>query len=509
MAKIIIRNARLLTFDDQESSHACTNILIDNGKIIEIGADLHSTNDSTTIIDATGKLAVPGLINAHLHSPANFLKGNLEGAPLEIFMLYEVPPLAELAETPELVRLRTLLGAAEMLKLGITTVHDDAFFVPVPTIASIDAVMGAYRDSGMRATVALDQPNVPELEKYPFLAELLPSHECAQLEALRPQSAAELLELYDGFIERWHGAERGRLRCSVSCSAPQRVTLDYYRSLDDRARRHDLAFNVHILETRLQRVLGREKYGHSLIRHVDEHGLLNEHSLVIHAIWIDDDDIERLARSGCTVAHNPVSNLKLGSGIMPFRALQDAGVPVCIGTDEAAADDSASVWGALKTGALVHKITDPDYRRWPAASELLDCLYWGGARSLRQADKLGAIEVGREADIVLIDLDRIAYMPLNDVKRQLVYCETGSSVTDVFVAGRHVVKNGQLLTIDEAALRAELRALMPALREQFAAIDAVAQRLEPHYRAMYEKALTLDVGMNRLAGGLLGDHSSR
>lgn len=501
VSHLLLREARVLTFDAQDTEHERADILVHDGTIVAVGPDLAPPPGPVETIDARGRLALPGLINAHLHSPTNFLKGTLEGAPLEIFMLYEVPPLAELVETPELVRLRTLLGAAEMLRLGVTTVHDDAFFVPVPTPDTIDAVMGAYGESGMRATVALDQPNVPELDKYPFLAELLPADERRRLEAMRPQGADELLDLYAGFIGRWHGAEEGRLWCSVSCSAPQRVTLDYFHALDAIARDLDLPFNVHILETRLQRVLGEVKYGRSLVRYVAENGLLNERSLVIHGIWIDDADIELLARSGCTVAHNPVSNLKLGSGVMPFLALRRAGVPICLGTDEAAVDDTASVWGVAKLAGLIHKIGNPDYRSWPTAAEILDCLYRGGARSLRQAGRLGALAPGHAADIVLLDLDRPAFLPLNDLRRQLVYCEDGSAVTDVFVAGRQVVRDGRLLTIDEAELRREIAELMPALRRQFAAVDDVARRLEPHYRAMYEKALAVDVGMNRWVGG--------
>ncbi len=502
MSRLLLRCAHVLTFDAAGTVWPEADILVEEGRIAAIGPGLVPPEGPVQTIDARGKLAIPGLINAHLHSPANLMKGLLEGAPLEIFMLYEVPPLAAVPDRPEIVRLRTLLGAAEMLKLGITTVHDDAFFVPVPTPETIDALMSAYRESGMRATVALDQPNVPELEKLPYLAGLLPPAERAALEAARPQGTAELVDLYQCFIARWHGAEGGRLRCSVSCSAPQRVTLDYFQALGDLARRHDLAFNIHMLETRLQRVLGQEKWGRSLVAHVDELGLLDEHAVVIHAIWVDAADIERLARSGATVAHNPVCNLKLGSGIMPFRALSNAGVPICLGTDEAAADDTLDLWGAIKTAGLVHKIADPDYRRWPSAAEILGCVYQGGARSLRQAAVIGALAQGRAADIVLLDLDHLAFQPLNDPIRQLVYGAAGRAVTDVFVAGKRVVDEGRLTTIDEAALRQEIRELMPELRRQQAEVDEVARRFEPHYRAMYEKSLARDVGMSRWAGNL-------
>lgn len=502
MTRLLLRGAQVFTFDAAGTCWPAADILVEDGRISAIGPDLAPPEGPLVEVEAGRRLAIPGLINAHLHSPANLMKGLLEGAPLEVFMLYEVPPLAASPDTPDVVRLRTLLGAAEMLRLGITTVHDDAFFVPVPTPATIDALMDAYGKSGMRATVALDQPNVPELEKLPFLADLLPAAERAALEAARPQGTAELLGLYEGFIDRWHGQADGRLRCSVSCSAPQRVTLDYFCGLDVLARRHDLPFNIHMLETRLQRVLGQEKWGRSLIRHVDELGLLTERSVVIHAVWVDRDDIDLLARSGCTVAHNPVCNLKLGSGIMPFRALRDAGVPVCLGTDEAAADDSLDLWGAIKTAGLVHKITDADYRRWPTAAEILACVYRGGARSLRQAETIGALEPGRAADIVLLDRDHSAFQPLNDPVRQLVYAGVGGAVTDVFVAGRHVVRDGRLTTIDEAGLRREVEAQMPALRRRQAEVDAVARRLEPHYRAMYERSLGVAVGMNRWAGNL-------
>lgn len=491
---ILIKGARVLTFDQDDQDLEAADVLVDGRTIAAVGADLPVPDaPDLRVIDGRGKLVMPGLVNAHLHSPANLLKGAMDDAPLEIFMLYEVPPIGDTPEGPRINYLRTLLGAVEMLKLGITSVHDDAFFNPLPTTENIDAVMQAYCDAGMRATVALDQPNVIEYEKYPFLEDLLPDAVKAEMRAAPRQSEAELLAVYSDFLSRWHGREGGRLQCSVSCSAPQRVTASYLQSLTELSRQHDLPFNIHILETRLQRVLGQEKFGGSLIRYVHDLGALDERKLVIHAIWINEDDIALLADSGCCVAHNPISNLKIGSGVMPFRALRDAGIPIALGTDEAAVDDSTNIWTAAKFAALVQRSQMTDWDSWPKAPEILNCVIRGGARSLRQSDRIGQIAPGFDADLIMLDLDTIAFTPLNDLRRQLVFCENGASVILTMVAGRIVVEGGQVLTVDEAELKAEVRASMRGHDETLARIDAHANRLMPFYRAMTERALATEI----------------
>lgn len=496
---VLFRGATVLTMDLADRLLADTDVLVAGGRIEAIGQGLDIPPDAR-VIDASHHLLMPGLINGHVHSPANFLKGALDDAPLEMFMLYEVPPLAASPESPRLCRLRTLLGAAEMLKLGVTSVHDDAFFNPVPTPETIDAVMQAYADIGMRASVSLDQPNVVEFDKYPFLKDLLPEDLRRHMEDAPRQSDEELLALYDGFIERWHGAADGRLRCSVSCSAPQRVTVPYFKALTALSAKHDIPFIVHILETRLQRVFGQEKYGKSLVRYVHDLGLLDERKLVVHAVWIDDEDIALLAASGCTVAHNPISNLKLGSGVMPWRALHEAGVSICLGSDEAAVNDTANMWGVAKTAGLIHKITDPEWTNWPKAGEILHDLLAGGARGMGLSGTIGRIEPGYAADLVLLDLDTITFTPLNDIRRQLVFCETGSSVELTMVDGRIVYENGKLTTIDETQLRAEVREIMGEYRDVLEDSRIQADRLAPFYREMYRQTLRRPVGMNRWVG---------
>jgi 5-methylthioadenosine/S-adenosylhomocysteine deaminase len=499
MSTLLVRNARVLTLDDADREWPRADLVIEDGEIRALGPGAGEgwPRRFDRVLEADGLLAMPGLINAHFHSSGNLMKGCLPGLPLELFMLYEVPPLAADGDAERLAYVRTMLGALEMLRRGITAVHDDAYHVPVARRESIDAIMRAYEAAGIRASVAIDQPNVVEYEKFPFLAELLPEAERRAMEAAPRQSTAELLELYRHLIARWHGQAEGRLGAAVSCSAPQRVTLDYLGALSELSKRYDLPFNVHVLETRLQRVLGESKYGKSLVRYLHDLGVLDERMMVIHAIWIDDHDAALLARSGCTVAHNPVCNLRLGSGVMPYYLLRAAGVPICLGSDEMNTDDTTNMWYVAKTAALLQTLGSPEYRDWPAAPEMLAALTRGGARALRRAQRLGQLAPGFAADLILLDLDTAAFTPLNDLRRQLVFCEDGSSVRCTIVDGRVVYENGRILTVDEKAIRAEARALMETYNATLSRADGEAKRLEPFYRQMYLKAAAEDVGMRR------------
>jgi 5-methylthioadenosine/S-adenosylhomocysteine deaminase len=494
----LIRNARVLTMDGAGTVHEQADVLIEGTVITAVEPAGIEAPDADRVIEGAGHLLMPGLINAHFHSPVNHLKGSLPSLPLEIFMLYETPNLDAAAASPRDAYVRTMLGALEMLRTGVTAVQDDAFFVPAPSPETIDAVLQAYADCGIRARVALDQPNVPELEKLPYLADLLPAPLGQALAAPPALDAAGLLACYDHLIANWHGYDGGRLQAAVSCSAPQRVTPDYFHALDALSRRHDLPFYVHVLETRLQRVFGMERLeGRSLIRYVHDLGLLSERLNIIHAIWIDDADMDLIAASGAMIAHNPISNLRLGSGVMPFRRLCDRGIPICLGTDEAIADDSINMWLVAKMAGLIHNISDPDYERWPSAVEVLNCLIRGGARAMRQSTRVGQVAPGYQADLILLDLDTSAFTPLNDLARQLVYCELGGSVRMTMVAGRVVYEGGRSTLVNEAGIRAEARELAARFARAKAATDRSAAELLPYYRQMYLKAAQTPVGMNR------------
>jgi 5-methylthioadenosine/S-adenosylhomocysteine deaminase len=489
--------------DEAASEHERATITIEHGRITAV--EPHAGGDAPTRaadrdIDASGHLIMPGLINAHFHSSVNHLKGSLDSLPLEIFMLYESPSDG-VSVDPRTAYVRTMLGALEMLKSGVTAVLDDAFFLPAPTPEVIDAVMQAYHDSGMRVALALDQPNVPELDKLPFLGELLPADLRARAAAPAAMDAEGLLDCYQHLLRKWHGQAGDRLRAAVSCSAPQRVTREYFRALDRLSREHQLPFYIHVLETKLQRVLGEEKFNrHSLIRYVHDAGHLSDRLNIIHGIWLDEADMDLIAAAGSVVAHNPISNLRLGSGVMPFERLRSRGIPICLGTDEAIADDAINMWSVAKLTGLIHNITAIDYERWPKAAEVLSCLIGGGARALRHPQPIGQIAPGYQADLIMLDLDTLAFTPLNDLRRQLVYCESGSSVRMTMVAGEIVYENGRVRGVDERAIRTEAREQAVRLQRDNRAARELAQQWLPFYRQMYLMAARRDVGMCRWAG---------
>ncbi len=495
----LIKNVDILALTGERQTTRA-NILIDGSKIAAVGSNVTAPGPNARVIDGSGLLAVPGLINAHFHSPVNHMKGCLDGYPLEIFMLYESPSLDDLLPSPREAYLRTALAALEMVKLGVTALQDDAFFIPHPTPEIIDAVMQAYADVGIRARVALDQQDVAEIDKLPYLAEILPQELRERLSVPPAVGSSDLLAAYAHLISSWHGACGGRLKAAVSCSAPQRVTEDYFGALDDLSRAHNLPFYTHMLETKTQRVLGREKFGRSLVRYVADLGLLSERMNLIHCIWVDDADLDLVASSGAVVAHNPGCNLRLGSGIMPFRKMRDRNIPICLGTDEMAADDGANVWATAKLTGLIHNLSHPDYEKWPKAQEILECLFTGGARAMHENGRIGAIEPGHEADITLLDLDTLAFTPSNDIHRQLIYCETGSSVRMTIVAGQIVFEGNRVTTVDEQSLRAEARDLFAERRQALRGAASAADVWLPYYRRMHLKASTQDVGINRWVG---------
>lgn len=494
---ILIQNATLIAMDEAHGTTPfAADIRVTDDRITEIGPGLEPVG-ATEVIDARRRLAIPGLVNSHFHSNQNFLRGRYPSRPLELMMLYAYPLDPSLGASPELVRLRTLAVAIEALKSGVTCVLDDCIDLPGQDMAQLSARFGAYEESGIRANCSGHVINRPFADTLPYADRFLPDELAELWSAAPPPSTESFMEYAEEAIDRFH--DRGRLRFVIAPSGPQRCTEDLLGAAAEFALRHDAAFHTHVLETKVQLVTGRELYGKSLVEYLRDCGALNDHVTMAHAIWISDEDIELMLAAGVSVAHNPVCNLRIGSGIAPLRKLLTAGVNVGLGTDEIDCNDSGRLFDVMKAGGLIHNIADCDYDLWPTAAELLRAATAGGARSVCLQDEIGSLEVGKKADIVLLDLDAAPFVPLNDPCVHLVYAENGSSVREVLVDGEVVVRDGALTRIDEAALRAEITARAPeylARRDQW---EAIAAEFEPHMKALYLHCMEQELGLDRLA----------
>ncbi len=497
MAGLLIRGARLLTIDEEPTTFAEGDVLIEGGKIVALGPQI-AAPPGAQVLEGRGRLAIPGLINAHMHSDETLFRGMLDNMPLEVWMLYSLPPLGYGPLPPRLIYLRTLLGAVEALRSGTTAIQDDVSEAPYATLQGSEAVLTAYVDAGIRATVACNMTDKSYHEKIPYLADLLPDWAMEQLRTTPPQPASDLISLAETLLRTWHGRE-GRIQIALSASAPQRCTPSFLLALDDLSRRWRTPLLTHVLETKVQVTTGREFYGKTVVAHLGDLGALSDRLTVAHGIWLTDNDVERLAAAGTAVAHNPISNLKLGSGVMRLAALREAGVPLCLGTDGSSSNDSFNMFEVMKVAALLHKVTSPDYRRWPSARDVLDITLRGGARATLQQRRIGTLTPGALADIVLLRVDDPAFIPLHDPANHLVYCENGGNVDTVLVGGRIVVERGRVTTVDTDAVYTEIAALMPEFMRMLDRAYATSRRLEPVLWQVYERCQQETPEMNRFA----------
>jgi cytosine/adenosine deaminase-related metal-dependent hydrolase len=382
---------------------------------------------------------------------------------------------------------RTLLAGIESLKSGVTSILDDVMEVPHQGLEQIGAVFRAYDEVGMRANVSGHVINRPFFETIPYLEETLPDRLKEKFLRIPPLDLGEYLEFCSTAVKEFHGGANGRLRYVVAPSGPQRCTEELLESVADFSRTFEVPFHIHILETRVQRVTGTRLYGRSLIKLMSDLDALHERTSIAHAIWIDEDDIELVANSGASIAHNPVCNLRIGSGVAPLRAMLKAGVNVALGTDGISSNDSCRLFDVMKSAGIVHTVSTDDYDEWPTASEILWAATRGGARAVGLEDQIGSIEPGKKADLVALDLCTSAFVPVNDLRNQLVYAENGSSVRIVMVDGEVVVEDGKCTKIDETQVLRHAREILGDYLKQHALVEDDARELEPFLRAVYER----------------------
>ncbi|MFE3838252.1 amidohydrolase family protein [Pseudogemmobacter sonorensis] len=489
MVQILIKGAQVLTLEGAEGFRPQPlDLLISGDRIERIGPSL-PLPESATLHDARGKLIIPGLVNAHLHSSEMFFRGRYERMALETWLNYAYPFFAAEPVGLRLLYLRSMLVAIESVRSGVTMISDDFFDPPHHDIERLGTVFQAYGDIGIRANVSSGLMNLPYLDTMAFGREVVPPEVQAQLDF--PLLAARDYAAYcDQAFRHLHGSHDGRLRFMLAPSGPQRCSPDLMLACKDMAEAHAVPYHTHVLETRVQAVTGTRAFGGSLVKYMDELGLLWPGCTMAHAVWVTEEDIARMGAASVSVSHNAIANLKLGSGLCPVRKLLEAGVNVGLGTDGASSNDTMRVFDVMRVSALAQTLHGDRPESWLSAAEALTAATVGGAKAALLGDKTGSITPGKKADLTFLGLTAgTAFTPLSDAVRQLVYCENGSSVTDVMIDGTFVLRADRLTRIDEGALLEEIRDHMAAFLARHAEVEKANAPLLGYFAEIRQRCI--------------------
>ncbi|HVB17807.1 MAG TPA: amidohydrolase family protein [Stellaceae bacterium] len=462
MAYTILRGGRVL--DIAAGTAEPADILIEDDTIREIGPPGMPAPAEARAISAAHRLIHPGLVNAHTHSHGNLAKGMGDRWTLEL--LLTAAPWLGGNRGAEDIHLSAQIGAVEMVLKGCTACYDLFFEWPMPSRDGMALVASAYAEVGMRAVIAPMVADRSFFEAIPGLADALPPALRESVAALRLAPGETTLAAIREGLRDW-SFDRDQVRPAVAPTIPHHCSDEFILGCANLARDFDLGLHSHVAESKVQAVTGIRVYGRTQTAHLDRLGVIGPQFTVAHGVWLDHDDMARLGDRGASVAHNPGSNMRLGSGLADARAMLDRRVNLGIGTDGASCADNQNMYEAMRLASFVSKVQGPDWQNWLSTREAALAATEGSARTLG-FERIGRIAPGYKADLVLLDLDHPNWLPFNDPVNQLVHCEDGTAVDSVMIGGRMVVENRRVLSVDLARLRERAE----AARERLAAANA-------------------------------------
>ena len=480
--KTLIRNALIVTMNEQNEVFDKGAIVIEGNRMNFVGpAQWTPAGPFDRIIDADRMIAMPGMVNAHCHSPANLVRGMMPSKPLEIWRAYYRASLRDMRE--EDFYASALLGGMEMLKNGATTVLDHFAGSAACRFMGAGAAIQAMRDLGLRHVAALTVTDKNYEDTIPLgQTDANLSDEIKRMSASEAKTTRAWLDECEDFIATFHAPDKLTTACPGP-SAVQRCTDELLQGCAEISRKKNLPLHIHLAETKAQQVQGDTVYGHSLLQHLESLGVVGTNLSCAHSIWIEDSDIDLFAKRGATPVHNPASNLRIGSGLAKVKEFLAAGVSVGLGTDGAASNDGQNMFDAVRLVSLIHNHAGSDFNTWVTPTQALAMATRNGARAFGL--DAGVIAPGKLADIVLLRRDTPAYRPLNDVVNQIVFCENGSNVDTVIADGESVVEGGRLTKVDEMEVLRLAETARSRLEPSMQIELAAARTLEPALAEMY------------------------
>ena len=431
---IVVHNGTVVTVNDRFE-------IIENGLIyteadqivrVEPLTDEKDLPEAKTVIDAGGGLILPGLVNSHTHLPMTLFRGLADDLPLQQWLDNYIFPAEAAHMTAESVSMGTALACTEMMLSGTTTCCDGYFFE--------EAVAESVAACGLRAVLGqgvidFPAPGIPDPK--------------------------ENITVAGRFAERWTGRD-SRIRPSIFCHSPYACSAETLKSAKKLAQKHGLLFQIHAAETRDEHKRIRAQHGTTPIGYLDRLGLIDTATLLVHAVWVDQDDMAIVADRGATVAHCPESNMKLGAGIAPLTGLLATGIAVGLGTDGCASNNTLDLFQTMDITAKLHKVRDMQ----PTAADaqtVLTLATRGGARAIGMENDIGSLETGKKADLIVIDTRQPHLVPMYHPVSHVVYAARGSDVTTVVVDGRLLVRDRQPLHLDLGPIMEHVNTLARAV----------------------------------------------
>ncbi len=425
--EILLTNALVLTMDEDLNQYHPGAVAINGDSIVAVGPEeeIKKKYSGKEVIDCSGKVLMPGLINAHTHVPMTLLRGLADDLRLDVWLLGYMMPVEREFVSPEFVRLGTLLACAEQIRSGVTTFNDMYYFEEDVAKATVEA--------GMRAVCG------QTVMKFP---------------APDAKSYEDSLAMAREFIRKWKG--HPLIVPAVSPHAPYTCTAEILQATAELAKEFDVPLHTHLAETAIEVENMRKENGMPVIPYVKKQGLLEAKVIAAHCVHVDMGEIRTLFHAGAGVSHNPSSNLKLASGFAPVTKMLEVGLNVGIGTDGPASNNDLDMFEEVRLAAFVAKAVTNDPTSVPASQALLMATRLG-AQALHIGHLTGSLEPGKRADLILVDLSPLHNSPSfkrapDNAYAQIVYASKSTDVSDVMVNGKWLMRNRQLLTLNEEEL---------------------------------------------------------
>jgi 5-methylthioadenosine/S-adenosylhomocysteine deaminase len=433
---ILITGGTLLTMAPPGEIIEDPVIGIRNGKIdfiLKGKCPATHSGQAGEIIDASGCIVMPGLVNVHTHLAMTCFRGLADDLPLMTWLNDHIFPAEARFINRRTVYAGAMLAIAEMILSGTTTFCDGYFFEGEVGRAAIA--------TGMRGVIAAGFIDLPTLNH---------------------PGTSEKAATAERFVGRWR--DRSPLVTpALVCHSPYTCSPDTLCIIKDVAHRTGVTFQIHLAETREEIRIIRERYGKKPVQHLQDLDLLDPNTVAAHCIWLDDEELDLLAAGRVKVAHDPESNMKLGAGVAPVPEMLRRGIDVGLGTDGCASNNNLDLFGEMGMAAKLHKVVSGDPTVL-TAERVVEMATIGGARVLGMADRIGSVAPGKEADIILVDMRKPHLTPLYRPFSHLVYAARGADVITSIIGGRIVMRERRLLQMDLAAVMAEVRRIAARIK---------------------------------------------